>query len=125
MTTSAVFSVAPTSSTARNTNCSSLAMSIAGACPVAVICCSFIPGRCLSAALAVGLGQVEVGGEHLAAVEGQEQRVAAAARGGPVVDVLVGGGVIAQAGRAGRRGLQGVGGVGGKRRARGGLVGDR
>src|SRR5437868_7021066 len=66
------------------------------------------------------LGEIEVGGEDLAAVQRQEQREAAfGARRRPVVDVLVGRAVVAQARAAGRLRLQCIGRVTAQRAAGG------
>jgi hypothetical protein len=69
-------------------------------------------------------GEVEVRGEYLSAVEGEEERVAPAAGSRPVIDVLVRSGVVAEAGSAGRARLKGVAGVTGEGSTAGGLLPD-
>ena len=68
--------------------------------------------------------QIEVRLEYQAAVEREEQGAAPAARRRPVVDVLVGCGVVAQARPARHAGRKRVGRVAGERGTAGLLVGD-
>jgi hypothetical protein len=71
------------------------------------------------------LPQIELRLEHLAAIERQEQVVAAGLGWrGPVVDVLVGAAVVAQARSAGRGGRESAGWIARKVAAIDGLVGD-
>src|SRR5712691_1427836 len=71
------------------------------------------PARCAnpSRACVCLSGELEVGREGLSGVELQEERVAARARGLPVVDVLVRGAVVSQAAASGGGCLEVVGRV--------------